>query len=414
MKTIWKLSRLPLLLSVALSAAFLGRARAEIATQPVLADIRDLQALDIPMLAQDPVSGVAYARLTPEMQERLQARAHQVGKCGGFEALNEEIALSSLNPFAALSQLQQHVQAEAAYERAPFNLMTLDKKPEIQTALDEVSEANLRAMVTWLSSFPNRYNAGSTPNAHIDGMKAKLEEILKSGRVPYEISTIDHQSTRQKSIRVRLIGSERPDEIIVMGAHLDSINQSWMGGNDAPGADDNASGSSNLVEALRILAQKDQPQRSIEIFWYAGEESGLLGSAEIAKTYKSQNKNVIAVLQLDMTLFPGAGAFVLGNMTDFTSSWLRDYLRSMNDTYLHVQLTEDKCGYGCSDHASWFRQGYPTLMPFEATMRTMNPNIHTSRDIVSPEMNFKHSMVYSKIALVFALDLANSTAHQLY
>ena len=162
------------------------------------------------------------------------------------------------------------------------------------------------------------------------------------------------------------------------------------------------------------MMTKAQPKRTVEFFWYAGEESGLLGSAEIAKQYKADKKDVVAVLQLDMTLFPGSGELVIGSMTDFTSSWLRDYLKAANETYIHARIVDDKCGYGCSDHASWNRQGYPALMPFEATFRKSNKNIHTTRDVISPESNFKHSAAYTKIALVMGMDLANSTARQPY
>jgi leucyl aminopeptidase len=51
-------------------------------------------------------------------------------------------------------------------------------------------------------------------------------------------------------------------------------------------------------------------------------------------------------------------------------------------------------------------------MPFEAGMRQSNKNIHTARDVISPELSFKHSALYTKIALVFAMDLANSNARQ--
>jgi leucyl aminopeptidase len=150
----------------------------------------------------------------------------------------------------------------------------------------------------------------------------------------------------------------------------------------------------------------------VEFFWYAGEESGLLGSAEIAQSYKAENKDVVAVLQLDMTLFPGAGEFVVGNVSDFTSAWLRQYLVALNDAYLQVQLIEDKCGYACSDHASWYRQGYPTLMPFESDTSRMNRKIHTDQDVISPQSSFRHSLVFAKIALAMVMDLGNSTERQ--
>jgi leucyl aminopeptidase len=239
--------------------------------------------------------------------------------------------------------------------------------------------------------------------------------MLSASRVPYQIDFIDHRNTKQKSLRVRLPGHARAGEVVVLGGHFDSINQGWGGGSKlAPGADDNASGSSNLLETLRVLIQQPQAARTIDFYWYAGEESGLLGSAEIARAAKEQNAQIVAVLQLDMTLFPGSGEFVIGSMNDFTSAWLRDFLVSINDTYLKVRIVEDACGYGCSDHASWYRQGYPTLMPFEATMRQSNRQIHTANDIVSNASSFRHSLVFSKIALIFAMEIGNSSMSQPY
>jgi leucyl aminopeptidase len=202
------------------------------------------------------------------------------------------------------------------------------------------------------------------------------------------------------------VGKERPEEVVVLGGHLDSI-ANWGFGN-APGADDNASGSSNLLEALRIVIAQGQPARSIEFFWYAGEEGGLIGSSEIAQNYRKEGRNVIGVLQLDMTLFPGEGELVMGDMTDFTHPWLRTYLKTLSDHYVGARWREDSCGYGCSDHASWHRQGYPTVMPFEAGFNSMNQNIHSADDVISPALNFKHSAAFAKLAVAFALDLGNS------
>lgn len=383
-------------------------------SKPILADLNDLRALNIPILAKDESVNVGYAVVTPMMQYRIQERSHSVGKCGGFEDLSQDVVLQAKGFDHILKSMAQNKAANDLYEKGPFRSLALTNDVKIEQALGEVREDNLRAYVQWLSSFPNRFNKDASPNKHIGDMKLRLEAMLSNSLIPYEISEISHSSTPQNSLRVRLLGSERPHEIVVLGGHLDSINQGWGGDKQAPGADDNASGSANLIEALRILMEKDQPKRTIEFFWYAGEESGLLGSAEIAKQYKAEKKDVIAVLQLDMTLFPGSGEYTIGSMTDFTSAWLRDYLKAMNTTYLNAKIVDDKCGYGCSDHASWNRQGYPALMPFESSFRGSNKNIHTAKDVISPELNFKHSAVYTKIAIVMAMDLGNSQARQPY
>jgi leucyl aminopeptidase len=371
----------------------------------ILADTTLLLSTGISIIDADPVTGVSLAEITPLDEIRLSYAAHVNGKCGGFERLAVQPWMT-IAESRNLGQMELNKLRESTLKMnqlAP-GLPGLIAKPQIASALDQVDESRLRDTVTWLSSFPTRFNKGSTPNQHVEQFRQKLEVLVSGTGLAAQIDLIAHQSTPQKSIRLRIPGKDHPEETVVLGAHLDSINQSW-GETRAPGADDNASGSSNLLEALRILVGQGQPSRSVEFFWYAGEESGLLGSAEIAKDYASAGRQVVGVLQLDMTLFPGDGEFVLGSMTDFTSPALRRWFVDLNKTYIRARIVDDKCGYGCSDHASWHRQGYPTIMPFEASFDRMFPDLHTTRDVIDQRSSFKHSAMFSKIALAFAMEL---------
>lgn len=368
-----------------------------------LVGLKYLERLGVKPISQ--AEGVGLSYLTPELQEKLLQLTHADGKCAGFEAISENEAKA--NVFAGLK-----LRANKAKKMGKLGRVTL-KRPEIVAALPSLNQENLKSTVEWLSSYPDRDNRKSEPNRHVADMVVKLKALLASYPHPYSVERITHNRTRQDSIRVHLEGAARPNEIVVLGGHLDSIAGGWWGGGgNAPGADDNASGSANLLEALRVLSQQPRPERSVEFFWYAGEESGLLGSAEIAQNYKAANKDVVAVLQLDMTMFPGAGEFVIGNVTDFTSPWLQRYLVELNGLYLTNRIIEDECGYACSDHASWHRQGYPAFTPFEASTETMNRRIHTAQDQINNETSFRHSLEFSKIALIFAMDLANSTARE--
>jgi leucyl aminopeptidase len=369
----------------------------------VLAPLHLLKQVGAPVEAKNEETDLAFTHLSAKWQEKLLLANHEAGKCGGFEVIPSKPG--SLSGKAVLDQLVARVKKD---ETSVQKAVALSPRPEITKALGELKEENVQHTVEWLSSFPSRYNRLPEPNKHVNELETRLKAMLATYPGKFTVSQIEHESTGQHSLRVHLEGSKRPQEIVVLGGHLDSINRYW--GDEAPGADDNASGSADLIEALRVLITKGVPERSVEFFWYAGEESGLLGSAEIARAYKEANKDVVAVLQLDMTLFPGAGEFVVGNVSDFTSPWLRSYLVALNDTYTQARLIDDKCGYACSDHASWYRQGYPTLMPFEADMERMNHNIHTEDDVISPSSSFRHAMVFAKIALVFAMDLGNSTA----
>ncbi len=370
----------------------------------VLADVQILKKAQIPILKTDISGQVGYALVTNIEEFKISKIAHQFGRCGNYEYLADK-ELSQEKVYQEL-QLVNTARAQQVTLYKPFNIVKSDR---IEQAISELQADNIKQTVLWLSSYPTRFNKGQSPNEHIQPFIDRVKVLAQNYSHPFEITQIAHASTKQKSVKFSLTGKTQPNEIIVLGGHLDSIN-GWFGTGRAPGADDNASGSASLVEALRVfLAHNIQPERTVEFYWYAGEESGLLGSAEIAQTAKRENKNIKAVLQLDMTLFPGNGANTIASMSDFTAPWLRDYMSQVNKTYLNITVLDDKCGYGCSDHASWHRQGFATLFPTEATFNSVFQQIHTDKDVVSSVMSFDHALIFSKIALIFAMDLSQQS-----
>ena len=377
----------------------------------VYADLSLLKQANIPTLFADDRINVGYAVINGNMEQRLSELAHLRGRCGNYEALSEipnDINIVKNN----FDSLNKSLNQSISYSLLGTNQVSVVANEKIVNALTELKSENIKTTVAILSANPTRYNKAPEPNKPIENFLANsIIPIIQSAAFSITAELVAHKSTPQKSIRVSIKGSTKPDEIIVLGGHIDSIN-GWGGTGRAPGADDNASGSASLLEALRVLTTQKQPQRTVEFYWYAGEESGLLGSAEIAKAYKAQSKNVVAVLQLDMTMFPGDGVFKIASINDFTSPWLRDYLKAINATYLNVEIMDDQCGYGCSDHASWHRQGYPALMPTEAKFNSMFKYLHTDKDVISPIMSFEHSLVFSKIALIMAMDLGNSAQRE--
>ncbi|MGB0134370.1 M28 family metallopeptidase, partial [Dokdonella sp.] len=99
----------------------------------------------------------------------------------------------------------------------------------------------------------------------------------------------------------RWTGTRAPDEWIIVGGHYDSRNISLSSTTDTPGAEDNASGCSGVIEVARaLLAFK--PERSILFMCYAGEEQGLYGSkAHVQSLQGSGDINKLqAVVTMDM------------------------------------------------------------------------------------------------------------------
>ena len=87
------------------------------------------------------------------------------------------------------------------------------------------------------------------------------------------------------------------DELVVIGAHLDSWNL-------AEGAIDNGNGSATILETARALAAVDwQPRRTVRFVWFMGEEQGLFGSRAYAEAHADEMDRIVTMINVDM---PGA------------------------------------------------------------------------------------------------------------
>merc|ERR1712096_590461 len=73
----------------------------------------------------------------------------------------------------------------------------------------------------------------------------------------------------------------------------------------------------------------------------------------------------------------------IGIIADFTNADMNAFVGLMVDTYTTLHRTDSLCGYACSDHASWYKQGFPSAFPFETPFGKHNPNIHSAQDTLS-------------------------------
>src|ERR1019366_9337608 len=119
---------------------------------------------------------------------------------------------------------------------------------------------------------------------------------------------VNIESTRATVNNVLAYLPGKTDEYIVIGAHydhlgygnVDSLAPSQIG-QIHPGADDNASGTAGVLELARLLApRKGQLKRGILFAFFAGEELGLLGSAEWVKEPTLPLDKAVAMLNMDM------------------------------------------------------------------------------------------------------------------
>jgi leucyl aminopeptidase len=357
-------------------------------------DLTRPQGIDIALGV--PVLSSARASVYRIGEDRLPSIAEQMHekfkKCGGFFAhgTREDAAADLAAPPPS---------AAAAY--------SVDQAAVVRPLAAKAKEGEIRSTIDALSAFNNRYYTSETGVQGANWVGSRWAALAKN--MPgAEMKLVTHSGWKQPSVVLTVPGSEKPEEIVVLGGHLDSI-AGWGGGGGAraPGADDNASGIAVLTEAVRVLGEAGfRPKRTLQFMGYAAEEVGLRGSLDIAKQYKASGAKVVGVIQFDMTNFAGSGEpiFVL---TDNVNPSLTAHLKALIDAYAGVPAAETRCGYGCSDHASWTRSGFPASAAFESAFDTMNRNIHTDRDTIgNAGGNASHSVAFAKLAVAFAVETA--------
>ena len=359
------------------------------------ADLAKPEAAGFPLSAPVVSDGrVAVYLVRPDMLPILSQFMHdRFKRCGGFLAhASEAAARASMRSLAAPTP--------RAY--------TIDQQAVVTPLVNKVSEANLRGTISSLAAHNNRYyqsDSGVQAARWLQGNWA----ALAAGIPGASAALFAHDGWKQPSVILTIPGSELPDEIVVLGGHLDSINGWGNASARAPGADDNASGIAVLTESARLIAASGlHPKRTIQFMAYAAEEVGLRGSQEIAARYAAAGKKVVGVIQFDMSNFAGSGDKIF-MLTDNVDATLTAFTSRLVDIYTGVERSVTECGYGCSDHASWTKKGYPAAMAFEASFDGMNHEIHTERDTLATSGgDASHSVPFAKLAVAFALELAKT------
>ena len=337
-------------------------------------------------------------RVPRSLLPRLSEAAHEDHhRCGGFMLHEDE------------QEALQFASGPAIEKQTVSNVYRIDNRETVTRVHAALSETELLATVRKLSSFPTRHHASAT------GMEAarwlhQTWASLGKGRDDVKAALITHQRTKQPSVSLTIRGSSLPDEHVILGGHLDSIalrGRTLV--NTAPGADDNASGIGTLTEVARALLSRGfVPERTVTFYGYAAEEVGMIGSADIATAAKNARLKVIGVLQYDMVNYSTAAQPHVALISDNTDAALNQFTTQLVQTYVGIPVKERRCGYACSDHASWTSRGFPSTFPHEAAGQTEgNQKIHTPDDTLALSKNsVSHAMHFAKLGVAYVAELA--------
>jgi bacterial leucyl aminopeptidase len=349
----------------------------------------------------DVVGGVAVLHVRESMLPLVGQVMHdRFNRCAGF--LQHASRKQALADLAAASSAQSAVQPLAVS-------YTVDNAAVVNGLIGQLAATNIESTITGLAGFFNRYYTAQTGVDAANWLKSRWQ-TMAAGRSDVTVDLFPHAGWAQPSVILTIQGTTFPGEVVVLGGHLDSINIGNTAG-QAPGADDDASGVASLTEVIRAaMVLNYRPQRTVKFMAYAAEEVGLKGSKDIATAYQAQGVNVVGAFQLDMTNYKGS-TFDVGMVTDNTSAAQNNFVTTLITTYGGgLTYTTFACGYACSDHASWTNIGVPSSLPFEATISTDNPYIHSANDTYANcGSNSNHALKFSKIAAAYMAELAKGS-----
>ena len=225
-----------------------------------------------------------------------------------------------------------------------------------------------------------------------------VEDSLKA--LGYTVSSqeyaVDGRNVRNLIAEIR--GGARASEIVVIGAHYDTVM-------DSPGADDNSSGVAGLLEIARIM-KTSHSARTLRFVAFVNEEppyfqTAKMGSRQYAKQARKDRENIVAVVSIETigmysdakesqhypsgfsALYPSEGNFIgfVGNTS--SRPLVREMVRTFRETTAFpsegIAAPSWIAGIGWSDQWSFWQEGYQGVMVTD-TAPFRNPNYHLQSD----------------------------------
>src|SRR5262249_37518755 len=194
-------------------------------------------------------------------------------------------------------------------------------------------------------------------------------------------------------------GTEKPDEVVIVGGHLDS----WDG---ATGTTDNGTGVATTLEAARLLSKAGvHPKRTIRFMLFGGEEQGLLGSRAYVKAHKDEMAKISAVLVHDGGTNYCAGITANPPMVKPLEGVFAPIVNLDPELPFKVREVKGLSGGG-SDHASFLQANVPGFFWSQrgrANYNHTHPTQFDTFDAAIPEYERNSSIVIA----VGALGIAN-------
>jgi len=200
----------------------------------------------------------------------------------------------------------------------------------------------------------------------------------------------------QQNVVGEIRGYEKPNEVVILGAHLDS----WDFGT---GALDNGCNAALVIEAARaIKASGLAPRRTIRFVLFSGEEQGTVGSYEYVKTHRAELDKIRAMITFDSGIGRVTG-YSMGGRRDLETG-LREVLKPIESWGSNKHTYDASFG---TDNLDFLLEGVPTLVANQEEFNYL-PNYHAASDTLD-KVDMRELKLHTVLAAVTAWGIADRT-----
>jgi hypothetical protein len=224
----------------------------------------------------------------------------------------------------------------------------------------------------------------------------RIARLLAAGqrvRVRLEMPNQVGGPAQERNVVAEIRGREQPEEIVMLGAHLDS----WELGT---GALDNGCNAVLVIDAARaIVAAGVKPRRTLRFVLWSGEEQGLIGSWQYVQQHRAELDNIVAYVNFDEGIGRVVG-YSLGGREDIEPA-LREILAPIESWGSNMHTADAFIG---TDNFDFMIEGIPTLV---ATQEEHNyiVNYHASSDTFD-KVDIRELKLHTALAAVTVFGIA--------
>ncbi|UKJ74623.1 M28 family metallopeptidase [Azospirillum brasilense] len=241
-------------------------------------------------------------------------------------------------------------------------------------AVERLSEETFGEAIRTLTGFPTRLSTSAHFRAAADWAGERLRGL------GFDVSQpgIDVSGKTSRNVQADRVGKGTARRLVLVTAHLDSVNHQGGPDSPAPGADDNASGSAGALTLASALAGMGAGH-DFRILLFGGEEQGLHGSTQhVAGLPASERRRISCVINMDMIAVRNAAAPSVLLEGAPVSSGLIDALADAAALYTTLRVETSLSPFD-SDHVPFIRADIPAVLTIEGADRA-NTSVHTAQD----------------------------------